>query len=80
MAGRPPLRHPGWGLMGLVYPFAAGAVAVNLFFVSLVLSWVGVPVLTPGLSVLGGCLLGVPVTWVFARHIRRLMTEADEAP
>ena len=60
MAGRPALSRPGWRLMALVYPFAAGAAAVNLFFLSLVLSWLGLPVLTPGLAVLGGALLGAP--------------------
>ena len=79
MAGVAPL-NPGWRLLALVYPFAAGAMAVNLFFLSLVLSWVGVPVLTPNLSVVGGCLLGIPATWAFARHIRRLMQKADGAP
>ena len=76
MADQPPLR-PGWRLVAAVYPFAAGAAAVNLFFASLVLSWLGLPVLTPGLSVLGGALLGLPAAWAFAGHIRRLMAEAD---
>ncbi|HET9067551.1 MAG TPA: NnrT protein [Amaricoccus sp.] len=66
--------------MAAVYPFAAGAAAVKLFFLSLVLSWLGAPVLTPGLAVLGGCLLGLPATWAFARHIRRLTAAADETP
>ena len=76
MAGRAALR-PGWRLLAAVFPFAAGAAAVNLFFLSLVLSWIGGPVLTPGWSVVGGLVLGVPATWAFARHLRRLMAEAD---
>lgn len=79
MADQPSLR-PGWRLLAAVYPFAAGAAAVNLFFLSLILSWVGVPVLTPNWSVAGGLVLGVPATWAFARHIRRLMAKADETP
>ena len=59
MAGEPPLR-PGWRLLAAIYPFAAGAAAVNLFFLSLILSWVGLPALTPGLSVFGGLVLGAP--------------------
>ena len=74
-AGAEPARLAADG-PGL-YPFAAGAAAVNLFFLSLVLSWLGLPVLTPGLAVLGGALLGLPATWAFARHLRRLMAEAD---
>ena len=76
MAGSPPLK-PGWRLLAAIYPFAAGAAAVNLFFLSLVLSWVGLPVLAPVHAVLGGLLLGLPATWAFARHLRRLMAKAD---
>lgn len=61
----------------LLYPFGAGAMAVNLFFAALILSWIGGPVLTPVQSVLGGAVLGIPATWVFARHIKRLMAKAD---
>lgn len=77
MADQPSLR-PGWRLVAAVYPFAAGAAAVNLFFLSLVLSWVGAPVLTPGWSVAGGLLIGLPATWAFARHLRQLMATADD--
>jgi len=79
MAGQPSLR-PGWRLVAAVYPFAAGAAAVNLFFLSLVLSWLGLPVLTPNLSVLGGMVIGLPAAWAFARHIRRLIAKADQDP
>lgn len=61
----------------LLYPFGAGAAAVNLFFASLILSWVGLPVLTPVWSVLGGMVLGLPATHLFAAHILRLMDEAE---
>ena len=60
-----------------LYPFGAGAMAVNLFFASLIMSWVGWPVLTPIQSVMGGLVLGVPATWAYARHIRRLIAKAD---
>ena len=62
----------------ILYPFGAGAMAVNLFFASLIASWVGWPVLTPVQSVLGGAVLGVPATWAFAGHIKRLMQKADQ--
>lgn len=61
----------------ILYPFGAGATAVNLFFAALIGSWIGAPVLTPVQSVLGGIVLGIPATWVFARHIKRLMAKAD---
>ncbi|MDZ4313085.1 MAG: NnrT protein [Cypionkella sp.] len=64
-------------LTAILYPFGAGAMAVNLFFASLIASWLGSPVLTPVQSVIGGAVLGIPATWAFARHIRRLMDKAD---
>jgi hypothetical protein len=67
-----------WRLVLVLYPFGAGAMAVNVFFASLIWSWVGWPVLTPVQSVLGGLALGLPVTWAFALHIRRLMAKADQ--
>jgi hypothetical protein len=77
---RQPSLTPGWRLVAAVYPFAAGAVAVNLYFLSLIGSWMGMPVLSPGHAALGGLALGLPAAWAFARHIRRLMAAADEAP
>lgn len=62
----------------ILYPFGAGAMAVNVFFASLIWSWIGWPVLTPVQSVVGGAMLGVPATWAFARHIRSLMEKADQ--
>ncbi|MDN5788437.1 NnrT protein [Pseudorhodobacter sp.] len=72
MSNGPTLRLSLW-----LYPFGVGAVAVNLFFASLVGSWVGLPVLSPVQAVIGGLILGFPVAWPFARHIRRLMEKAD---
>lgn len=66
----------GW-LALILYPFAFGAMAVNVFFASLILSWVGAPVLTPWQSLAGGAVLGLPATWVFAGHIFRLIDKAD---
>ncbi|MEM1046628.1 MAG: NnrT protein [Pseudomonadota bacterium] len=75
------MKRQGWstGQIALaLYPFGAGAAAVNVFFAALILSWVGGPILSTGLSILLGCLLGVPATWYFAKHIRNLMDIADE--
>ncbi len=58
------------------YPFGAGAAVVNIFFASLIGSWLGLPVLSPVYSVLGGAILGLPLTVLFARHIRRLMDKS----
>lgn len=57
----------------VLYPFGVGAMAVNVFFASLIGSWIGGPVLTTGWSIGLGGLIAIPTTWAFARHIRRLM-------
>jgi divalent metal cation (Fe/Co/Zn/Cd) transporter len=52
--------------------------AVNAFFASLIGSWIGLPVLSTAASCIAGALIGLPATWAFARHIRRLMDEASD--
>ncbi|WP_226553209.1 NnrT protein [Celeribacter naphthalenivorans] len=61
----------------LLYPFGWGAFAVNVFFASLIGSWVGFPVATTPVALGLGALIAVPATYAFARHIRRLMDQAD---
>jgi sensor histidine kinase regulating citrate/malate metabolism len=71
----------GWSVRGItlvLYPFGAGAMAVNAFFASLIGSWIGLPVLSTAASCIAGALIGLPATWAFARHIRRLMDEASD--
>lgn len=74
------MKQSGWSTIKIasaLYPFGAGAAAVNVFFASLIFSWIGGPILSTGLSILIGAILGLPATWYFAKHIRRLMDEAD---
>ncbi len=74
------MTQTGWPTLRIalaLYPFGAGASAINVFFASLIFSWVGGPVATTAWSIGLGCLIGVPATWSFARHIRRLMDVAD---
>ncbi len=61
----------------VLYPFGVGAMAVNVFFASLIGSWMGLPVLWSGVSIIAGAIIAVPATWLFARHIRRLMDTAN---
>ncbi len=60
----------------VLYPFAAAAVAINLFMLSLMTQVFGLPALSPvwalGLSV----PLGVPAAWLFARWVDGLLDEA----
>ncbi|MPQ96009.1 NnrT protein [Thioclava sp. JE_KL1] len=61
----------------LLYPFGWGAFAVNVFFASLIGSWVGLPVATPVVSLGLGAIVALPATYAFACHIRRLMDAAE---
>lgn len=70
-------RWPVWKLAVLLYPFAAGAVAINIFLLFLMLQALGVPALSPWGSVIGGLIFGVPATWASGRWVRNLMDEAD---
>jgi hypothetical protein len=57
----------------VLYPFGAGAAAVNVFFASLITSWIGWPVLSPTTSIAIGMIIGIPITYAFAKHIHKLM-------
>lgn len=75
------MKRQGWSTFKIalaLYPFGAGAAAVNVFFASLILGWLGGPILSAGQSILVGCLLGAPATWYFAKHIRHLMDVAEQ--
>ncbi len=60
-----------------LYPLGVGAVGINLFFLSLIFSWVGWPVMSPYLAMAGGVVLGYPFAYPFAKHIRYLMDKSD---
>lgn len=72
-----PAPWPVWKLAVLLYPFAAGAVAINLFLVGLLAPVVGLPAFTPMQALIASVFLGVPATWGFARWVRGLIDEAD---
>jgi len=70
-------RWPIWKLGILLYPFAAGAVAINLFMVSLMGQTIGLSVVSPESSVIWGIVLGVPAAWASGKWARHLMDKAD---
>ncbi len=70
-------RWPVWKLAVLVYVPSAGAAAVNLFFVGLLLQALGLPPLGPWASVVGGMVLGLPLAWVAGRWFRRMIDTAE---
>ena len=61
----------------LLYPAAAAAVWINLFMLSLLMGWLGVPRLTPGDAALAALPLGLPVALLAGRWVRRLMDRAE---
>lgn len=71
-------RWPVWKLALVMYPFAAGAAAVNLFFLFLIFQALGFGALTPVQSICGGLILGVPFTWVAGKWIRGLIDQAED--
>lgn len=75
-----PLPDPGWPVWKLAlvfYPFTAAAVAINLFMLGLIGEMVGIGSLSPTASVLWSSLIGVPVTWLAGRWVRRLLDESE---
>ena len=61
----------------LFYPFAAGAVAINLFLLGLMWQAIGLPAISPVTAVIFSIPLGIPATWLVARWVRSLMDEDD---
>lgn len=68
---------PVWKLALLLYPFAAGAVAINLFMACLLLPFFGGEAMSPVAALKWSVPLGIPAAWASGRWARRLMDEAD---
>lgn len=78
----PPARRPRsenlWWLGSLLWPFVAGAVAINLFLLGLIVrsaDWG--PAMTPVAALLWSLPLSVPATWAAAVWVRSLIREAE---
>ena len=68
---------PFWKIAVVLYPFTAGAAAVNVFFLGLIGQAISLPALSPGTSVLIGLALGLPLAWVATRWVERLIERAE---
>lgn len=73
-------RWPVGRLALLLYPFAAAAVAINLFLLALMGQAIGLPALAPLAALLLALPLGIPAAWWLGRRLRALMDEADRGP
>lgn len=70
-------KWPVWKLALLLYPFSAGAVAINFFMALLLAQAVGISAISPQASVIWGLILGVPATWAAGKWARHLIDQAD---
>lgn len=70
-------RWPVWKLALMLYVFAAGAVAINLFMLGLLSQWLGLTALPPVRAVALSLPLGIPAAWAAGRWVRHLLDEAD---
>ncbi|MFA5538613.1 MAG: hypothetical protein WCZ72_10110 [Gemmobacter sp.] len=71
-------RWPLWKLGVMFYPFAAPAVAINLFMLMLLAQVLGLPAISPYTALTASVLLGMPAAWAAARWARSLLDEAAE--
>ncbi|MFV0475388.1 MAG: hypothetical protein ACK5MQ_14450 [Pikeienuella sp.] len=71
------MRWPVWKLAMLLYVFAAAAVAINLFMLSLLMQALGFAALSPVTALAISCPLGVPAAWAAGAWVRRLLDEAE---
>jgi hypothetical protein len=72
-----PKKPTLWRLAILLYPFAAAAVAINLFLLGLLGLAIGLPALSPWHAVLWALPLGLPATWAAAGWVRSLIAQAE---
>ncbi|TDQ67157.1 hypothetical protein ATL17_1164 [Maritalea mobilis] len=62
----------------VLYPFVWGAVAINLFMLSLGWQIVGLSVLSPYQAMLFAVPFAVPATWLCNKWVRGLIAEAEK--
>ncbi|WP_199261467.1 hypothetical protein [Paracoccus binzhouensis] len=67
---------PIWKLALLLYVFAAGAVAINLFMLGLLGQSLGLPALPPMTVLALAVPLGVPAAWAAGLWVRHLLEQA----
>ncbi|WP_323039589.1 hypothetical protein [Gemmobacter sp.] len=72
-------RWPVWKLAALLYVFAAGAVAINLFMLGLLMQSVGFAAPAPATVLVLSGPLGLPAAWAAGLWVRHLLDEADGA-
>lgn len=69
-----------WRLWLMLWPFATGAVAINLFLLGLIGLWLGLPALSPVAALWLSLPFGLPATWAAARWVAALVAEGEAGP
>ena len=69
-------RWPVWKLALLLYVFAAGAVAINLFMLGLLMQSLGFRALSPVTTLLIAAPLGIPAAWAAGLGVRSILDQA----
>ncbi|MBL9050756.1 MAG: hypothetical protein JNK19_11660 [Tabrizicola sp.] len=74
-----PATDPGrsWKLRIILWPFATGTVAINLYLLGLIGVSVGLPAIPPVTALWLSLPLGLPATWAAARWVGQLIREAE---
>jgi len=67
-----------WRLALILWPFATGAVAINLFLLGLMWQRLGLPVIAPLTALIWALPLGLPATWAAALWARHLIRTAED--
>ena len=68
---------PLWRLGLLLYPFVVMAAWLNLFMLGLMATWLGWPKLSPSAALLAALGVALPVDYLAARWLRRLLDRAN---
>jgi hypothetical protein len=76
----PPPERGLWRLGLILWPFATGAVAINLFLLGLIGVSAGLPAIPPVTALWLSLPLGLPATWASARWVRHLIDQAEAPP
>lgn len=76
-SAKAPATRGLWRLSLLLWPFATGAVAINLFLLGLIGFSIGLPAIPPVTALWLSLPLGLPATWASARWVRHLIDQAE---
>lgn len=71
-------KWPVWKLAVMLYVFAAGALAINLFMLGLMFQIFGFSALSPVMVLKLSLPLGIPAAWASGMWVRHLLDEADD--